>query len=223
MRIAQLFLPTPNIFLVHPTLFVIFQNYPFFKTYRFTIRNGESVRSIPSPPPPHQLCYATFATSQHHHLLSTAIALRSNLATALRSNLRCDVALPPPSWPSPSLWSLPAASPCRCRLRLLISSWWRWPRRGKEWAWRARGHHQLLATALRSNLTVERLPSLPPRCRMPPPPVTRILCQRQPCRGGPWPYRLRTRNGLTDCKFIMTLRIDNPYTLYIRVFFDFSP
>ena len=62
-----------------PNNFSFFQNYPFLKTYRLQIhmkdsqeleiRNDESIRPLPSPPPPHQLHYTTFATPQHCHFL----------------------------------------------------------------------------------------------------------------------------------------------------------
>jgi len=112
--------------------FSFFSKLPLFKNnwimnpyelYGFAIHDGKSVRPLPFPPPPHQLRYATSVTPQHRHLLTTVIALHSNLTTTTTrcSNLRCAASPPPPSWPSPSLWSRSITSPHGSRSRLLRS------------------------------------------------------------------------------------------------------
>lgn len=40
-------------------------------SYEFAIRDGESIRPLPTPPPPHQLCYTISSALHHHHLLAT--------------------------------------------------------------------------------------------------------------------------------------------------------
>ena len=91
-------------------------------------------------------------------------------------------------------------------------------------AWGQRQPPSLEVTA--TSFIVTWGPFAPPSSSLehpPPPHVARVLCRRQPCRGGPWPYGLQIRNGLTDCKSIMILRIDNPYRFPVRVFLVFYP